>query len=117
MSDSEAAAASEIPQKGRGAGRHSAREVALQVLYAIDLGSRKAFPQVVYIGMSSNEAGFHPEQAELNARYVKAAQTLGDFLKSKVERVKVVIGDGQTHNEVAWAERLPGAIEFVFPAE
>lgn len=81
------------------------------------LGSRKAFPSVVYLGMSSHEVGFHPDQAELNAKYVKAAQTLGDFLKSKVDRVVVVIGDGQTHNEDAWADRFPAALEFVFPAE
>jgi len=81
------------------------------------LGSRKAFPSVVYIGMSSHEAGYHPDQTELNASYVNAAVTLGDFFKSKTDRVMVSIGEGQTHNEDAWAERLPGAIEFVFPIE
>ena len=31
----------EAPEKGHSAGRHSAREVALQVLYAIDLGAHE----------------------------------------------------------------------------
>lgn len=39
MAESEAAAIEPAFEKRRGAGRHSAREVALQVLYAIDLGT------------------------------------------------------------------------------
>jgi N utilization substance protein B len=37
MAESEAVAAEPVAEKPRGAARHSAREVALQVLYAIDL--------------------------------------------------------------------------------
>lgn len=44
MVESEPAALESMPEKGRSAGRHSAREVALQVLYAIDLASDESEP-------------------------------------------------------------------------
>jgi N utilization substance protein B len=43
MVESETVAVDPIPEKRRGAGRHGAREVALQVLYAIDLGTDVLF--------------------------------------------------------------------------
>jgi N utilization substance protein B len=43
MAESEAVTLEPIPEKRRGPGRHSAREVALQVLYAIDLGTDARF--------------------------------------------------------------------------
>jgi transcription antitermination protein NusB len=39
MAESEVAALPRAPEKARGPGRHGAREVALQVLYAVDLGT------------------------------------------------------------------------------
>ena len=72
---------------------------------------RRTWPAKVYIGMSTSESG--PDNPERSAAYVQAARELAEHVRSQGAEVKLLIGEGG-HNEQAWAERLPEALEFLF---
>jgi hypothetical protein len=71
----------------------------------------ETWPARVFIGMSEQEAG--PENPERSREYVDAAHELALMLGRRGVHVEIVIGPG-LHNEQAWAERLPEALEFLF---
>lgn len=51
-----------------------------------------------------------------NERYVQSNQEIYDILKESLEpsKLKFVIKKGAKHNEIAWAERFPSIISFLF---
>lgn len=82
------------------------------------LAKAKAWPRKVYFGMGGHEAGTDPADASKNDQYVASAQAFGELLKGRgfsAETLKVTIDPDAVHNEVAWAKRLAGALEFLFP--
>ena len=80
--------------------------------------AKTTWPARVYIGMGENETGVDASSAQRNEAYVQAAQhlyaMLGERGVSRGDRM-LVIGPDAVHNERAWAQRLPGALTFLFP--
>lgn len=80
---------------------------------------QKNWPKQVYFGMGGKEAGLDPADASKNGEVVASAQAFGELLKGRgfsAATLKVTIDPDAVHNEVAWAKRLPAALEFLFPA-
>jgi len=77
----------------------------------------KAWPRKVYIGVGTNEvpnnADYSREAVDDVVKLEKALKRAG-FDKSNL---KVSIQEGTTHNEDAWAGRLPAALKFLFGKE
>lgn len=72
------------------------------------------WPEVVFLGMGTQEAGTTAEAQELNARYAQAARTLAGRAEAAGSRVKLVLGEGHVHNEEAWAERFGAALTHLY---
>lgn len=76
------------------------------------------WPGKVYLGIGGDETGHDPGQDEVNAQFVGEVEALGERLRAAGlgdDRLKVVVDPDAFHNEEAWAQRLPGALEFLFP--
>ena len=92
---------------------------AQSVIAAMKQDPAKPDPARVYIGMGSNEVSRADRDAPRNAEYRAWARDLHEWLGSAgvADRDrKLVIGEGHTHNEGAWAERFEEALAFLFPA-
>lgn len=77
----------------------------------------KAWPQKVYVGVGTNEV---PDNAQYSREAVDDVLKFGKMLKKAgldKSRIRVVVGEGTTHNEDAWAGRLPDALKFLFGKE
>ena len=75
------------------------------------------WPDRIFLGMGTNEAGTAEEAADLNDRYVKAAQKLEERAVESGVDIKFVLGAGQVHNESAWAERFQAALVHLYGSE
>jgi hypothetical protein len=67
----------------------------------------------VYLGVGTAETS----RADLNRETVENVRTLESLLRGAglgQKRLKVVVRDGASHSEGAWAERLPEALAFLF---
>lgn len=83
------------------------------------LGRVAVWPRRIYLGVGDHEVGFSDRDAPLNERYVAWTRRFADFLRDhgvQDERLRVVIGEGQTHNEEAWSQRFADALRFLLPA-
>ncbi len=79
------------------------------------LSGVKRWPIKTAIGMGAHELGKEAEKDQKNAVYVEAARALEQRIKASAgARVRLDIGPDDTHNEAAWARRLPGQLEFLF---
>lgn len=72
------------------------------------------WPEVVFLGMGTQEAGTSAEAQELNTRYAQAARTLAERAEAAGSRVKLELGEGHVHNEEAWAERFGAALTHLY---
>lgn len=81
----------------------------------------EGFPVKYVLGMGTAEVGNDPADAERNQQYVDWANAVDEVLsgwgKISDENHLLILGDGQVHNETAWAARFGQAAEFLFPAE
>jgi predicted alpha/beta superfamily hydrolase len=71
------------------------------------------WPAKVYLGVGTAETG----RAEINRETVENVHELEAILRGRglgPKRLKVVVREGATHSEDAWAERLPEALAFLF---
>ncbi len=78
------------------------------------------WPSRIYFGMGGRELGGDPGKATQNAAYVAGIKTFSESVAGKhlkADQIKLVIDADSEHNETAWAARLPGALEFLFPAK
>lgn len=75
------------------------------------------WPDTVFLGMGDQEAGTDDTAQGLNARYVVAARALTAAAEDAQSNAKLVIGTGHVHNENAWAERFPMALEHLYGTE
>lgn len=75
------------------------------------------WPDRIFLGMGTNEAGTADEAADLNDRYVRAAQKLEERAIESGVDIKFVLGAGQVHNESAWAERFRSALVHLYGSE
>jgi enterochelin esterase-like enzyme len=75
--------------------------------------SVRIWPERIYLGVGTAEAG----NAERSRTVVDDVRELAAILRRAVlseRRLRLVIKDGAGHNEAAWAERFPEALQFLF---
>lgn len=73
----------------------------------------RIWPERVFLGVGTSEAG----SAERSRTVVDDVRELAAIIRRAVlseKRLHVVIKDGAGHNESAWAERFPEALQFLF---
>jgi enterochelin esterase-like enzyme len=73
----------------------------------------RSWPERIYLGVGTAEAG----SAERSRTVVDDVRELAAILRRAVlseKRLRLVIKDGAGHNEGAWAERFPDALQFLF---
>jgi predicted alpha/beta superfamily hydrolase len=73
------------------------------------------WPSRIYLGMGTHEVG----DAEKDEKVTNDAHELASILSAANlgnDWLKVRIEEGATHSESAWADRLPEALEFLYPA-
>jgi predicted alpha/beta superfamily hydrolase len=73
----------------------------------------KQWPQRVYLAQGDREYG----EGERSAELVEMTRQVADAMREAglgEDQLLVVIGEGDAHNEAAWAKRLPAAMEFLF---
>jgi pullulanase len=76
----------------------------------------KAWPKRAYFAMSASEGGTDPKDEALNKDYAAGGQAMGALLREKVGPSGVKLGGSPgVHNEEAWRDRFPGALEYLFP--
>jgi predicted alpha/beta superfamily hydrolase len=71
------------------------------------------WPGRVYLGVGTAEAG----REEINRETVENVRSLESILRQAglgPKRLNVVVKEGATHSEDAWAERFPEALRFLF---
>ena len=71
------------------------------------------WPARVYLGVGTAETS----RAEINRETVENVRVLESILQGAglgMRRLKVVVEEGATHSENAWAARLPEALKFLF---
>ena len=74
--------------------------------------SVRIWPERIYLGVGTAEAG----SAERSQSVVDDVRELAAILRRAVlseKRLRLVIKDGAGHNEAAWAERFPEALQFL----
>jgi predicted alpha/beta superfamily hydrolase len=66
----------------------------------------------IYIGMGDREAG----KEEINHNIIAGVHLLAEHLTSAsiAPVVHLTVGNGDSHNESAWAKRLPQALVFLY---
>jgi enterochelin esterase-like enzyme len=77
------------------------------------------WPRRVYVGMGGREAGTGSADDATNEAFIDWARSLDAMLAAEgldESRRRLVIAPDAVHNEDAWADRLPGALEFLLPA-
>jgi enterochelin esterase-like enzyme len=75
--------------------------------------SVRIWPERIFLAAGTAEAG----SAERNRTVVDDVRELGAILRRVVlseQRLRLVIREGAGHNEGAWAERFPEALQFLF---
>jgi predicted alpha/beta superfamily hydrolase len=72
------------------------------------------WPGRVYIGIGTNETS----DEGLSSRAIPRAQQLKELVlrESQYTRVKLLIGQGDSHSSRSWSRRSPEALEFLFSA-
>ena len=71
------------------------------------------WPSRIYLGVGTAETS----RADWNEETVANVRRLEEMLRTDglgPRRLKVVIDEGATHSERAWARRLPGALRFLY---
>jgi predicted alpha/beta superfamily hydrolase len=71
------------------------------------------WPARVYLGVGTAETG-HPPVDHETVENVRALESILRARSLGSKRLKVVIREGATHSEGAWAARLPAALAFLF---
>jgi len=75
--------------------------------------SVRIWPERTFLAVGTNEAG----SAEKSRTVVDDVRELAAIMRRAVlseRRLRLVIKDGAGHNEAAWAERFPEALQFLF---
>lgn len=75
----------------------------------------RVWPERIFLAAGTAEAG----SAEKSRSVVDNVRELGAIVRRAVlseKRLRVVIKEGAGHNEAAWAERFPEALQFLFGA-
>lgn len=84
------------------------------------LDSVAAWPQKMFVGMGGREVSNNNRDNERNKAYVAWAKELDGRLADaglESDQRMLVIDEDANHNEIAWSERFPEALKFLFPAD
>jgi len=73
----------------------------------------KRWPGRIYLGVGTSETRNPERNRETVANVLQLASILGEA-GLRARRLRVVVEEGATHSEAAWAGRFPQAIEFLF---
>jgi len=79
-----------------------------------DSESVRRWPERVYVGVGTRETGDAADDREAVAGVTRFGETLQQAGLDR-RRLLVVVEEGGTHREDAWARRLPRALEFLYP--
>ncbi len=80
------------------------------------IDNARAWPGRIYLGVGASESG--PDHPAQNAALVDKTRELDQRLVKLgmgPDRLLLVVDPAATHNEDAWAKRLPQALSFLFP--
>lgn len=81
-------------------------------------GQFKVWPAKVFMAVGGNEAGEgKSEQSKVYASRVQAMKGMLEGAGMGEDRLRFVFEPQASHNETAWGNRLPQALEFLFPAK
>jgi hypothetical protein len=69
----------------------------------------------MFIAVGGNEAGENAGKSKQYEGWVKDFEAFARGKMPETGRVEFVYEPGATHNEEAWANRLPGAMMHLFP--
>lgn len=75
------------------------------------------WPKRAFVGVGTRELEKKPATDPENVAYVQSAIALQAFISthSGLQSSKVMVQPDAVHNETAWANRLPDALQFLFP--
>jgi predicted alpha/beta superfamily hydrolase len=73
----------------------------------------KRWPGRIYLGVGTSETRNPERNRETVANVLQLGSILGEA-GLRARRLRVVVEEGATHSEAAWAGRFPQAIEFLF---
>jgi enterochelin esterase-like enzyme len=75
--------------------------------------SVRDWPERIFLGVGTDEAG-SPERSRTVVDDVRELAAIMRRAVLSEKRLRLVIRDGAGHNEAAWAERFPEALQFLF---
>lgn len=76
-----------------------------------------SWPEKVYLGIGTNEEPAKPENSKLDVEDTLQMEKIIKKAGLSSDRLKVVVEEGTSHNEDAWAGRFPAALRFLFGKE
>ncbi len=74
----------------------------------------KVWPTKVYIGIGTNEEPAKPENSKLDVEDTLRLEKILKKAGLRGDQLKVIVEEGTSHNEDAWAGRFPAALKFLF---
>lgn len=84
--------------------------------WQVFVDSVSPWPKRTFLGMGGKEHGADADRSQRNQELVDAVKALDARIKAGGASVSMVIDPEAVHNEGAWAQRLPRALEYLFPA-
>jgi pullulanase len=75
----------------------------------------RGWPQKMFLAVGGMEAGEHAARSKQYEGWVREFEAFARGKMPETGRVEFVYEPGATHNEEAWANRLPGAMMYLFP--
>jgi enterochelin esterase-like enzyme len=75
------------------------------------------WPKKAFVGVGTKELENQDDGSPENNAYVAASTDLEQRLKKSGAATKLVVDSGAVHNEGAWKNRFPGALEYLFPVK
>lgn len=75
----------------------------------------RVWPEKIFLAAGTNEAG-SPEKSKKVVDDVRQLEAIIRRAVLSEKRLRLIIKEGATHSEAAWAERFPEALQFLFGA-
>jgi predicted alpha/beta superfamily hydrolase len=82
--------------------------------------AKKSWPRQIAMGMGGKEFGTDEKSEPQNRQLSATAAAFKELMAGKglaSDRFRLTVEEGAPHDETAWAKRLGGELEFLFPAK
>ena len=82
--------------------------------------AKKNWPRRIAMGMGGKEYGKDDKHEAQNRQLAGTAAAFKELMAGKglaSDRFRLIVDEGAPHDETAWAKRLGGELEFLFPAK